>query len=262
MKIAAIIPAYNCESSIDSVVRASLTYCNYVIVVDDASTDSTSDRAAKAGAIIKRLETNKGKSEALKQGINLAVLTGFEILVTIDADGEHDPSDIPILIEPIKLKLCSVVFGVREKTHGSCSIKNIRPTQSLLNKYFKVKLIDAMCGFRAYSYASIVELVRNAKVSGFGIDLEFAILTKLLNFRYLEIPISTVELKEYGGIRASHFDGLIENIEIFSKSIKINNKLKNYLASRIQNRDNFQILIGNQELIFKYDERDGFYYRR
>lgn len=260
MKIVAIIPAYNCEYSIESVVRNSLLHCNYVIVVDDGSTDNTSEIATKAGAIIKSLHTNQGKAEALKQGINLAIFTGFDLLVTIDGDGEHDPSDIPILLNPIIKQSYSVVFGVREKTHGSCLAKNVRPTQSLLNKHFKVNILDAMCGFRAYSYAAISKLIKLTRVNGFGIDLELALLTKILKLGFAEVSISTTELKEYGGIRASHFDGLIENFDRFMTISNTYKEMLNELTVRINNRDDFNILINDKKICFQYNEMDNFYY--
>ena len=262
MRITSIIPAYNCGLSIASVVRASLLYCNCVIVIDDASTDDTTSKAEKAGATVKRLAENKGKANAMRQGIDLALLTGFDSLVTIDADGEHDPSDIPLLTEPIAKQRCSVVFGVRDKTHGSGITANKKPTQYLLNSYFNINLQDAMCGYRAYSYHAISRLRQYLRVNGFGVDFELAVLTVFLGLKYKEILISTTDLKEYGGILASHFDGLVENFTRFTDHHTYETSADVNWLIRVNARDNFVIPIGNRKIEFAYHADDGFYYRR
>ena len=262
MKITAIIPAFNCEATIAPIVRVALLYCENVIVVDDCSSDNTNLQASDAGAITIQLTENQGKAAAMWRGIDFAMLTGFDVLVTIDADGEHDPNDIPLLVRPIDSEGCSVVFGVRDKTHGSGTTGNHRPTQTMLIHHFNIGLRDAMCGYRAYSYNGISILRKYLHTRRFGIDFELTVLTVLLGLRFVEITVSTADLREYGGIRASHFDGLAENIQRFAKHHNFSERAGDNWLLRINARDSFYLPIGNNAFGFMYSPNDQLYYRK
>jgi glycosyltransferase involved in cell wall biosynthesis len=97
--IVAILPAFNEEVSIGSVVLQTKRYVDRVIVVDDGSSDRTAEVAKLAGAEVIRHQTNRGKGAALKTGFES--LNGMHAVVTIDTDGQHNPSDIPRLLEPV-----------------------------------------------------------------------------------------------------------------------------------------------------------------
>ena len=96
--ITAILPAFNEEVSIGSVVLRARQYADRVIVVDDGSADHTAEVAALAGAEVLRHARNQGKGAALRTGF--ASLNGDAVIVTIDTDGQHDPADIPRLVDP------------------------------------------------------------------------------------------------------------------------------------------------------------------
>ena len=111
-----------------------------IIVVDDYSTDNTRELCEKLGAKVVTNEHRRGYVGAIKTGFERAI---HEIIVTLDNDGEHDPGDIPRLIEPILMRKADLVLGKRE---------NITPISerfinSLIN--FKVKVVDSGTGFRA-----------------------------------------------------------------------------------------------------------------
>ena len=97
--ITALLPAYNEEVSIGSVVLRTRAYADRVVVIDDGSSDHTAEVAALAGAEVLRHLKNQGKGAALKTGFSS--LNGDAVIVTIDTDGQHDPADIPRLVEPI-----------------------------------------------------------------------------------------------------------------------------------------------------------------
>ena len=109
--ITAILPAYNEEVSIGSVVLRARTYADRVIVIDDGSLDRTVEVAELAGAEVIRHARNRGKGAALKTGFG--ALNGSDIIVTIDTDGQHDPADIPQLVEPIRTGEADMVNGSR-----------------------------------------------------------------------------------------------------------------------------------------------------
>ncbi|MCE5213606.1 MAG: glycosyltransferase family 2 protein, partial [Methanobacterium sp.] len=97
-RVTAIIPAYNEELSIGSVVLTTSKYVDQIIVIDDGSTHNTAEIAEKAGALVIKNPENMGKGAALKTGFKSVKNTG--IIVTMDSDGQHDPSEIPKLIQP------------------------------------------------------------------------------------------------------------------------------------------------------------------
>ncbi|HRW31255.1 MULTISPECIES: glycosyltransferase family 2 protein [Methanothrix] len=110
-EITAILPAYNEEVSIGSIVLRTRKFADRVIVVDDGSLDRTAEVAALAGAQVLRHEMNLGKGAALKTGFSL--LNGDAVIVTIDTDGQHDPADIPRLVRPILKGEADMVNGSR-----------------------------------------------------------------------------------------------------------------------------------------------------
>ena len=100
--ILAVIPAYNEATRIGDVVREAQAYVDDIIVVDDGSDDGTGDVAAKAGARVVRHVQNCGPGAATMTGIEAARALHASIVVTLDADGQHDPKEIPLLLEPAK----------------------------------------------------------------------------------------------------------------------------------------------------------------
>ena len=107
--VSAVIPAYNEEKTIEAVVEGALHHVDEVIVVDDGSTDDTERIAEAAGARVLK-QANAGVLKATERGMREA--TG-DIIVTLDADGQHDPAEIPRLVEPILRGDADLVMGVR-----------------------------------------------------------------------------------------------------------------------------------------------------
>ena len=113
MKTFAVIPAFNEERTIAGVVHESAKHVDSVIVVDDGSTDQTAACARLAGAIVLSHAITCGAGASTMTGILAARKSGAEIVVTIDADGQHDPGDIPKLLKPILDGQVDVVIGTR-----------------------------------------------------------------------------------------------------------------------------------------------------
>ena len=115
--VAVVIPAYNEASNIEHVLAAlPASVCGYplhAIVIDDGSSDDTTDRARAAGAAAVRLPLNRGQGAALRTGYRLALATGAEIVVSMDADGQHQPSELSRLVPPIVDGEADVVNGSR-----------------------------------------------------------------------------------------------------------------------------------------------------
>ena len=113
MKIVAVIPAYNEGDRAGKVVEEAKHFVDDVIVVDDGSTDNTAKLAEKAGAVVLQHIENCGAGAATMTGIEGARALGADCIVTLDADEQHSPDDIPALLEPIKNDQADIVFANR-----------------------------------------------------------------------------------------------------------------------------------------------------
>jgi len=113
MRTIAVIPALNEEKSIGPVIEKARLFVDEIIVIDDGSADGTAEAAKRAGALALRHALNRGQGAALKTGTEAALLRGADIIVHLDADGQHDPSFIPSLIEPLARGEADVVLGSR-----------------------------------------------------------------------------------------------------------------------------------------------------
>jgi len=189
--IAVLLQAYNEEIAIASMIILSSKYADEVIVIDDGSTDKTQEVAKLAGATVLHHNTNKGKGVALKTGFEYA--KNHDIIVTIDADGQHNPDQIPSLIKPILDDDADIVNGSRYLNGDETNTPTYRRVgQTVLdtatNIASGVKLTDTQSGFRAFSSKSIDFFEFNP--DGFGIESDMLIEASNHNLRIMEIEIT------------------------------------------------------------------------
>src|SRR5215475_12103527 len=111
--IVAVIPAYNASLTISAVVRKARTQLSRVFVVDDGSTDDTGEQARQAGAQVLTHPRNLGKGAALRTAFSELASAGVDAVVTLDADGQHDPDDIPKLVESFRAGGADLIIGSR-----------------------------------------------------------------------------------------------------------------------------------------------------
>ena len=139
-KISAIIPAYNERSRIADIVSRTKAFANEIIVIDDCSSDATWEIACEAGARVIRNKKNLGYLNSIKIGLKSA---DGEVIVTLDADGEHKPEEIPKLVSPLLNDEADLVFGSREEI---CRI-----SERFINwlASIRVNIKDSSSGFRA-----------------------------------------------------------------------------------------------------------------
>ena len=152
--ITAILPAYNEEVAIGSMVLRTKKYVNRVIVVDDGSSDQTAEVAAMAGAEVIRHLQNRGKGAALKTGF--AALNSPTVIVTMDTDGQHNPSDIPNIVEPILKGKADLVNGSRYLNGNKKDTPFYRRIgQKVLDTATNfgsgIEVTDSQSGFRAFN---------------------------------------------------------------------------------------------------------------
>lgn len=173
MPITVIIPALNEEISIGSMVIKTKKYADHVIVVDDGSIDDTAEIARLAGADVIVHTKNRGKGEALKTGFFRASQNGTKIIVTIDADGQHDPSEIPIVVKPILSGKADMVIGSRYLNGNNIPLYR-RIGQKILdhvtNMNSGIGVADTQSGFRAFAIHTVSSF--GFKQNGFSVESE------------------------------------------------------------------------------------------
>lgn len=203
--IVVIIPTYNNEKTLLSVIEGVKKYSNDIIVVNDGSTDSTSQLLDEIPNIkVLTHSVNKGKGKALKTGLREAVKMGFHYALTIDSDGQHYPEDIPVFVENIKKEEDALLIGAR-----SFETDNMPGKNSFANKFsnfwFRVetgiKLEDTQSGYRLYPLNRIGSL--KYYTSKYEFELAIIVFTAWKN-----IPVKNVPIRVYyppKKERISHF---------------------------------------------------------
>lgn len=195
MKLLIGIPAYNEGKVIGNVIRSliksALNRSNTdILVVDDGSTDSTFAVAEKQGVITLKHILNRGLGGALKTIISYAKYKDYDILVTFDADGQHDSSDIPKLIEPIIKGEKDVVIGSRWRLS-----KNVPLSRLMINKFanlityllFSFWTSDSQSGLRALNKKALSQI--NLHSDGMEVSSEFFREIFINKLRFQEVPV-------------------------------------------------------------------------
>lgn len=191
--IIAVTAAYNEDRFIGSVVLKARRYVDHVIVVDDGSQDATAAVAEAAGAQVVLHEHNRGKAEAVNTGLSRARDMGAAIVVLLDADGQHDPDQIPALIAPIQSGTADVVVGSRFLgTRSRIPRWRIFGQHALTlatNVASGVPLTDSQSGYRALS-RSALERLRFRRNGGFSIESEMQFLVRQHGLTLSEVPVT------------------------------------------------------------------------
>jgi glycosyltransferase involved in cell wall biosynthesis len=190
--VIACIPAYNQEKSIEKVVQDTLKYVEHVIVIDDGSFDKTAQVADRAGALVIRHAMNMGYGAAIKSGFKMALKERVDIVVTLDADLQHDPDDIPALLAPILDGSAEIVIGARiseaDNKMPAYRKAGVRFITKLV-QYNGVAVKDAQSGFRAYSLKALRTILPNLTDSGFGLITESLSEASRYKLSIVEVPI-------------------------------------------------------------------------
>ncbi|MGD8905098.1 MAG: glycosyltransferase family 2 protein [Anaerolineae bacterium] len=192
-RVVAIIPAHNEERFIGSVVLRARTHAGVVVVVDDGSTDATAQIAEAAGATVIRHERNQGKGMALNTGFCKARELSPDALVLLDADGQHFPEEVPVLLAPILAGEADLVIGSRYLNGRENGVPGHRAwghrVFNLLTRATSgVGATDSQSGFRAMSRRALHELSFSS--AGFSVESEMQFLARERGLRVVEAPIT------------------------------------------------------------------------
>jgi glycosyltransferase involved in cell wall biosynthesis len=201
-KIAAVIPAYNEEKHIGEVVRRTRQNLADVLVVDDGSADKTAERAREAGAQVIVHEQNKGKGETIKTGLRYWMDRQFDLVIILDADGQHRPEEIDRFIAAaLSADQPKLVLGNRMKDISSMPL-----VRRFVNRWMSQQISavcgqeipDTQCGYRLLHRQLIPEMLGGA--ARFDYETEMLIIASQKGFRIASVPISTVYSDEVSSI--------------------------------------------------------------
>jgi glycosyltransferase involved in cell wall biosynthesis len=205
-----VIPVHNEASTIASVVVAARAYLP-VIVVDDASEDGSGPLAAASGATVLTLPRQRGKGTALRHGFAEALRQGAETVVTLDGDGQHDPRDIPRLLEASQRYPGSLIIGDRldsAETIPPARLYAIKVVSFWINWLGHCTVRDTQSGLRLYPAAMLCTLP--LRHGGFLFESEILLQASQAGWRVCEIPIRAV----YPPGRASQYRPVRDSIPI------------------------------------------------
>jgi DNA-binding response OmpR family regulator len=190
--VLAVIPAYNEERFIGSVVLKAAQFAGQVVVVDDGSTDATAEVAQKAGALVVRHHENRGKGAALSTAFSLTSRFNPDVVVMLDADGQHLPEELSLVIDPVLKGEADIVIGSRY-LNGASHVPRLRSWghrafNAFTNFTSGVSVSDSQSGFRAFSPQAlgIISLHSN----GFSVESEMQFLAKERDLRLVEVPVT------------------------------------------------------------------------
>jgi glycosyltransferase involved in cell wall biosynthesis len=186
------IPAFDEERTIGDIVKKSCQYADKVLVCDDGSTDNTAKIAKENGAQVILHNKNLGYGAAIITLFDQARKEKADIMITIDGDGQHDPDQIPLLIETLVEQQVDVVIGSRflDKNSSTPSYRKrgIKIITSASNFGTNFKVSDAQSGFRAYSKKSVESIYPTE--TGMGVSTEILLKISNKGLSLAEVPIS------------------------------------------------------------------------
>lgn len=207
-----LIPANNEGRSIGAVISGCRAYCRNILVVDDGSNDSTGRIAAAAGAQVIRHDSNKGKGAALRTGFRMLLDRGCRVVITLDADGQHDPREIPRFLssyERIAAEEKREVIVIGSRIRGKERIPLYRAVPHRIGEFFislaaRRHIPDTQSGYRLYTRGILEAIECSAK--RFDMEAEILIKASRKGVRIEQIPIEAIYRENY----TTHFRPVVD----------------------------------------------------
>jgi len=202
-KLLALIPAYNEAVHVADVVSSTRAHLP-VLVVDDGSTDDTAARAEEAGATVRRQTPNQGKGAALRAGFRWALDAGYEAVLTLDADGQHDPAEITKFLDAYARGRADLIIGARD-FHHMPPIRRLSNTVGGWAFSWAVgqPIRDNQSGYRLIS-RRLLEAILTSSEAGFEFEVEMILICIQRGFQMDWVPIRTIYAGETSHIRPWH----------------------------------------------------------
>jgi len=206
MRVLALIPAYNEEATVASIILGVRRLVPDVLVVDDGSQDGTNAAACAAGALVQRLDLNMGKGEALKAGFAYAIENGYDGVLTLDGDGQHDTKDIAAFLS--LLDRYDLILGNRMEDSKRIPLLRLaanRTASFMVSVACRQRIRDSQSGFRFYS----APLLKNVglRCSRYDLETEVIIKSARQGFRIGDCRVRTI----YAG-EVSRFSNIWDSV--------------------------------------------------
>lgn len=207
-----VIPAYNAARTLGDVVKSCINIINNILVVDDGSRDDTAAVARSAGAEVVSHAHNRGKGAALKTGFAWAIEHGFDAVITLDADGQHLPREIPKFLACREATHADLIIGGRSHLFAQ-----MLPRRRMANRFSawtiakasKTGITDSQSGFRLYS----ANLLRNVRLHTDGFDMESEVIVHA-GRRGFKVITTPIDLGFVDGLSTSHYKPLKDTLRI------------------------------------------------
>jgi glycosyltransferase involved in cell wall biosynthesis len=199
--ICVVVPAYEEEGRIGGVVQGIQEHCPHVIVVDDGSSDGTAEEARRAGAEVLRHEINRGKGAALETAFKRVRERGFQYVITMDADGQHAPSDIPAFVNACGSGKVPVLIGNRmAEPRGMPIVRRLtnRFMSRLLSREMGQDVPDTQNGYRLYR-CDVLECVSVAS-ERYAAESEILLELAAAGVRMGSVPVRVIYRDEQSKI--------------------------------------------------------------
>lgn len=214
VKLLTAMPVYNEAAHVQQVLDEVIRYAADVLVVDDGSTDGTLDiLKQRKDVILLSHEANQGYGAALRSAFEFAVINRYDVLVTIDCDGQHEPQRIGQLVDALLSRDADIASGSRyldaAPTYGDAPVDRRRINMQIteeLNCRFGFQITDAFCGFKAYRVRSLASL--ELTEPGYAMPLEVWVQIAHKGLRVVEAPVPLIYLDEQRS-----FGGALDNAE-------------------------------------------------
>lgn len=191
------IPVYNEQRYVSRVLAEVKHYAQHVLVIDDGSTDDTPSLLAKQSVEVVRHAENRGYGRSMQDMLRWAEFDGFDWLITMDCDEQHEPAAIPRFIERIRADRADVISGTRYSElsqQDDCPPKDRRAINETitheLNERLGLSLTDAFCGFKAYRVSACRQL--ELDVDGYEFPMQFWVQAAANDLRIEELPVRLI----------------------------------------------------------------------
>lgn len=200
-----ILPAWNEADHIAELIAELRGMGLEVLVLDDGSTDATAERARAAGAQVIRNGENRGKGHSLAAGYRYAAKEGYDAVITMDADGQHDPGDVPRFLDLYNRTGIPALIGNRMHDRARMPwIRRVtnRGMSKVLNRHMRQYVPDTQNGFRLYQTDVVMMVI--PETTGFAAESEILLKLDEIGIRMGSVPVAAVYGDEKSHIRPIH----------------------------------------------------------
>jgi glycosyltransferase involved in cell wall biosynthesis len=243
MKTLVALPVFNEAKHVTTVLDEVLKYANNVLVVDDGSTDGTSQLLSnRRDVVVTSFAQNRGYGEALQAAFQYASLHDYDAIVTIDCDHQHEPKRIPQFVEALAEH--DIVSGSRylslfddDSAPPEDRWKINRIVTAELNRRLPLQLTDAFCGFKAYRVDKLSQLTMTEPGYAMPLELWVEAATDGLRIRELAVPLIYLEEKRSFGGGLDHAETRLRHYrDVINRSLRRNTKFSADRSDRMQSQ--------------------------